>query len=139
MNNAQKTRLKMVMIGVVIAGIALYLTATGLNEQASLFQSPTDIKKLTVAEKKTKNIRIGGLVLEKSLKTMSDGTIEFQITDYQNEITVHYRGLLPDLFREGQGVYADGQFDDVSKIFVAREILAKHDEKYTPPMPGEGL
>jgi cytochrome c-type biogenesis protein CcmE len=138
MNKAQKTRLIMMGVGLVVAVVALYWASTGLREQASLFQSPSDIQKLSPETKQEKTIRLGGLVLENSLKTLAQGEYEFQITDYQNDVTVRYKGLLPDLFREGQGVYVDGAFDEAGKIFIATTVLAKHDEKYTPPMPGEG-
>lgn len=138
MNKAQKTRLIMIAVGAIIAIAALYWASKGLKEQASLFQSPSDISKLSEEVKQEKSIRLGGLVLENSLKTLEQGTFEFQITDYQNDVTVRYTGLLPDLFREGQGVYVDGAFDKTGKTFIAKTVLAKHDEKYTPPMPGGG-
>ena len=137
MNKAQKTRLTMIIIGLVIAIIALYLAADGLKEEASLFQSPTEIQKLSTEDKATKHIRLGGFVYECSLKTLEDGTNEFKVTDYNDDITVRYKGILPDLFREGQGVYIDGKF--VNDVFIADEVLAKHDETYTPPMPGEDV
>lgn len=139
MNKAQKTRLIIIAIGAVIAVASIYLAATGLKKEASLFQSPSDLQTLNKEDKATKSIRVGGLVLEGSLKRELDGSVSFDITDYQNDIHVIYKGLLPDLFREGQGVYVDGAFDKDGKTFLAEQVLAKHDEKYTPPMPGEGM
>lgn len=137
MNKAQKTRLMMIFIGFVVALIALYLAVDGLKDEASLFKSPTEIQTLSEDVKATKNIRLGGYVYEGSLKTLDDGTNIFKVTDYNDDILVYYKGILPDLFREGQGVYIDGKFKD--KIFIANEVLAKHDETYTPPMPGEDI
>jgi len=76
-------------------------------------------------------VRVGGLVRTGSVVKGADGEVRFDITDNVHAVATHYRGELPDLFREGQGVVAQGAFDDAG-VFQAREILAKHDEKYMP-------
>lgn len=137
MQKAQKTRLIILLVGAVVAGLALYLAVDGLRDKASLFRSPTELAQIPKETLAKSKIRLGGLVLEGSLKNLKDGTKEFTVTDFQKDIIVRYKGILPDLFREGQGVYVDGAFAKGGKIFVAQEVLAKHDENYTPPMPGE--
>jgi cytochrome c-type biogenesis protein CcmE len=81
---------------------------------------------------------LGGLVSEGSVIVAPQGGFYFIISDFESDIKVYYNGLLPDLFREGQGVYVDGSFDKSGKTFIATEVLAKHDENYKPPLPGEG-
>ncbi|MFN7401947.1 MAG: cytochrome c maturation protein CcmE, partial [Alphaproteobacteria bacterium] len=83
-------------------------------------------------------MRLGGLVKSGSVISQKDGGIRFKVTDLEHEITVEYRGLLPTLFREGQGVVATGILKD-DRIFYAREILAKHDENYMPKEVAEAL
>ncbi len=139
MNKSQKQRLIFIIIGLTIAGLALYLSIDAFRDKASLFQSPQEVAKMSPAERAGQTIRLGGLVTEGSVETASDGGFYFTITDFQSEIKIYYNGLLPDLFREGQGVYVDGHFNDVGEVFVATEVLAKHDEKYTPPLPGEDV
>ena len=79
-------------------------------------------------------IRVGGLVLNESIKYENNGFIvNFTITDTKNNINVNYEGILPDLFREGQGVVAEGKIDKGQKLFYAKRVLAKHDENYMPP------
>ena len=83
--------------------------------------------------------RLGGLVVEGSVKRETDGlTVHFGLTDTAKEIPVMYSGILPDLFREGQGVIARGEFDE-SGLFAASEVLAKHDENYMPPEVADAL
>jgi cytochrome c-type biogenesis protein CcmE len=84
-------------------------------------------------------IRVGGLVTNGSVKRQPDGlTVTFDITDYAETIKVQYTGILPDLFREGQGIVARGRLQD-GNLFVAEEVLAKHDENYMPPEVADAL
>jgi cytochrome c-type biogenesis protein CcmE len=84
-------------------------------------------------------IRVGGLVTTGSVKRQADGlTVNFDITDNAETITVQYTGILPDLFREGQGIVARGRLQD-GNLFVAEEVLAKHDENYMPPEVADAL
>lgn len=139
MNNAQKQRIILIVMGFIIAILAIFLSIDAFKEEASLFQSPQEIVETPAEERAGKSIRLGGLVAEGSVKSAPEGGFYFTISDFQSEINVYYNGLLPDLFREGQGVYIDGAFNDQGDLFVAEEVLAKHDETYEPPMPGEGI
>ena len=86
-----------------------------------------------------RNFRVGGLVVEGSVKRQTGKLdVAFDLTDLNNKLTVNYAGILPDLFREGQGIIAHGRLND-SGVFVADEVLAKHDENYMPPEVAESL
>ncbi|MFT6072078.1 MAG: cytochrome c-type biogenesis protein CcmE [Alphaproteobacteria bacterium] len=139
MNKPQKQRLIFIVIGIIIASLAVYLSIDAFKDKASLFQSPQELSKIPLENRAGKPIRLGGLVKEGSIKDSPKGGFNFTIIDFQSEIDVYFSGLLPDLFREGQGVYIDGHFDKEGKLFIATELLAKHDETYTPPLPGEGI
>ena len=107
--------------------IAIGLIIRALEENIIYFYSPSDIKEIQTSNKL---IRIGGLVKENSLTKVDKLIVEFVITDNLEEIKVIYQGILPDLFREKQGVIAEGSFK-LDK-FIATKILAKHDENYMP-------
>jgi cytochrome c-type biogenesis protein CcmE len=114
------------MLGLgVAAGLALY----AFNDNLVFFYSPSDV--LADHINPGRAIRLGGMVEKDSVKRQGDVT-EFRVTDTANTIGVTYRGVLPDLFREGQGVVTEGTLSPDGH-FVAREVLAKHDEKYMPP------
>lgn len=107
------------------AGLVLY----ALTDQIVYFQSPSDIaqNQIEVGQR----IRLGGLVEDNSVDRSAGSTIKFRVTDEAEAITVAYTGILPDLFREGQGIIAEGHID-TSGVFVADTVLAKHDEAYMP-------
>ncbi|MBI3441039.1 MAG: cytochrome c maturation protein CcmE [Proteobacteria bacterium] len=113
----------------VSLAIAAFFMLRALNENLLFYFTPSDI----VAGKAPLNhlFRAGGMVENGSIKR-SGLTVQFRITDLHQKITVIYTGLLPDLFREGQGVIVHGKTDKTG-VFTAEEVLAKHDEKYTPP------
>ena len=112
--------------------LALFFVLKALNDKIVFFYTPTNISE--DAEIIGKNIRVGGLVLENSIKYSNDGLgVSFVITDNKNIIDVFYSGILPDLFREKQGVVVEGSFFKNKKTFNARKVLAKHDENYMPP------
>ena len=115
--------------GICLAA-ASFLILSAFRDNITLFRTPTDLitKPVRVAEQ----IRVGGLVKEGSFKQNADGSFEFVITDNANDLSVKYSGVLPSLFREKQGVIAYGALNP-DKTFTAKEILAKHDEKYMPP------
>jgi cytochrome c-type biogenesis protein CcmE len=124
---------KLALIGgaLAIIGIIATLVLNALNSNIALYITPTDV----VAGKtpQGKVFRIGGLVKEGSLQRQADGvTIAFVITDTAKDITVNYKGILPDLFKEGKGVVAQGKMT-APDTFTAQEVLAKHDENYMPP------
>lgn len=108
------------------AGLILY----ALSKNIDLFYSPTQLAEATLAPQKS--IRVGGMVVKNSVHKGDDLKVTFTLTDFQHEVQVHYRGILPDLFREGQGVVALGKLNPNGE-FDASQILAKHDEKYMPP------
>ncbi|TNE37092.1 MAG: cytochrome c maturation protein CcmE [Alphaproteobacteria bacterium] len=125
----KRRRLYMVLAGMCVLGIATALVLTSFRDSLVFFYSPTDLAAKPVAA--GRNFRIGGLVKDGSV--VKDGVIyHFSVTDLKNEVPVTYKGMLPDLFREGQGVVAEGHLND-SGTFVASNVLAKHDEKYMPP------
>lgn len=130
-------RLVLLSLALLALAGAAALVLTVLEDNIVFFRSPTD-----VAEKKVQTgrvIRVGGLVEKDSFKKLPDGvTVTFRITDLANAVPVTYTGILPDLFREGQGVVAAGMLRE-DGVFAAREVLAKHDENYMPPEVVEAL
>jgi cytochrome c-type biogenesis protein CcmE len=127
----KRKRLWLVVGSLAVLGCAATLVLTALNDNIVFFYSPTQI-----AEKKIppeRRFRMGGLVEAGSVKKSADGQVtSFTVTDTHKTVPVVYRGLLPDLFREGQGVVAEGSLG-ADGVFAAREVLAKHDENYMPP------
>ena len=117
--------------GLAVLGIAAALVLNAFQSNLVFFFTPTQVA--SGEAPKGKAFRIGGLVKEGSLKRQPDGlTVQFVVTDTAKEITVAYSGILPDLFREGKGVVAQGKVGD-NGLFTATEVLAKHDENYMPP------
>ena len=124
---------KLALIGgaLTIIGIIAALVLSALNSNIALYITPTEIGEGKAPQGKA--FRIGGLVKEGSLKRQADGvTVSFVITDTAKDIAVSYKGILPDLFKEGKGVVAQGKLA-ADGNFVASEVLAKHDENYMPP------
>ena len=115
--------------GVLVAG-ALALGATALRDTVSYFYAPSDLAEQGVI-KPGLAARIGGLVEEDSIRSGEDGAVVFRVTDGVHAVPVSYHGLLPDLFEEGQGVVAEGEFDAQGQL-VAKRVLARHDENYMP-------
>lgn len=137
MNPKRKKRLTYVILIVIGVGIAVGLMVTAFQQNMMYFITPTEIVAGTVPEGRT--IRLGGLVTEGSLKREDDGlTVHFNVNDNANEVPVLYKGILPDLFREGQGIIAMGKVNSEG-LFIADEVLAKHDENYMPPEVMEAL
>lgn len=124
---------KLALIGgaLAIVGIIAALVLNALNSNIALYITPTDIADGKAPQGKV--FRIGGLVKEGSLQRQADGvTMAFIVTDTAKDITVNYKGILPDLFKEGKGVVAQGKMTSAD-TFTANEVLAKHDENYMPP------
>ena len=131
MNAVRKKRLYIVLAILVGAGIAVALALMALSQNINLFYTPTQIAN-GEAPVDTR-IRAGGMVAEGSLKRTGDSLdVEFVVTDFAKNVTIRYRGILPDLFREGQGIVALGKLS-ADGVLVADEVLAKHDENYMPP------
>jgi cytochrome c-type biogenesis protein CcmE len=129
-------RLAIIVIGVLGLSSAGLFVANAFRSNLVYFYSPTEI--LEGKAPADKLFRIGGLVEKDSVKRSADGLkVDFVITDTNKSVPVHYEGILPDLFREGQGVVAQGKLD--KGRFQAREVLAKHDEKYMPPEAAKAL
>ena len=133
---AKHQRLTLIIIGIFCLGIAVGLILYNFKNNLVFFYSPTQLAEQKLSEKKI--IRIGGLVEKKSVKRIDSLKTEFVITDNQNSITVLYEGMLPNLFREGQGMVARG-FLNKKGIFIADNLLAKHDENYMPPEVARAL
>ena len=137
MNPKRKQRLLIVLFIVFGVGAAVGLTMYSLSQNINLFYSPTQIA-AGEAPQGTR-IRAGGMVVDGSVKRDQESLhVEFGITDYEKTVTVHYNGILPDLFREGQGIVAQGELDE-NNVLQAVEVLAKHDENYMPPEVAEAL
>jgi cytochrome c-type biogenesis protein CcmE len=121
-------RLAFISLGFLLLAGAVALVLTAFQENLVFFHSPTDLK--TKVVKPEQRLRIGGLVVQGSVKNMADANIRFTVTDLANSVQVNFRGILPDLFREGQGIVAEGYFRN--GVFQATDVLAKHDETYMP-------
>ena len=133
----KKKRLYTVIAGLTMLGVAAALVLTAFEDNIVFFYSPTDITEKALRPGQT--VRLGGLVQADSVKKASDGvTTEFVITDTNKTISVRYAGLLPDLFRVGQGVGTQGSLGP-DGTFVASEVLAKHDENYMPKEVADAL
>lgn len=132
-------RQRLVILLFIVAGVsvAVGLSLVALQENINLFYTPTQISKGEVPENTL--IRAGGMVVEGSVKRDPESLkVAFQITDYAKTVDVEYEGILPDLFREGQGIVAQGRVDGSGQL-AAVEVLAKHDENYMPPEVEEAL
>jgi len=137
MKPIRKQRLYLILL--MLAGIALAATFAlkAFNENLMYFFSTTDV----VEGKASKDtlFRLGGMVVKGSVNRPDNGlTVNFKLTDFNKEVLVEYTGILPDLFREGQGIVAKGRLNKQG-VFVAEEVLAKHDENYMPPEVAESL
>ncbi|HBC55895.1 MAG TPA: cytochrome c maturation protein CcmE [Gammaproteobacteria bacterium] len=137
MHPLRKKRLTLILFMVAAVGTAVGLAMYSLSENVNLFQTPTEIANGEVPPGRT--IRAGGLVVEGSVVRDDDGLgVIFYVTDGNAEVPIFYEGILPDLFREGQGVVAIGVLNAEKKL-IASEVLAKHDETYMPPEVYEAM
>ena len=124
-------RLLLILAGLVILGAVAALVLNAFRSNLVFFFSPTQVA--AGEAPKGKAFRIGGMVKEGSIRREADGvTLSFVVTDTEQDIAVRYQGILPDLFKEGKGAVAQGKIGD-DGVFVASEVLAKHDENYMPP------
>lgn len=131
-------RQRMLVVFGILAGVAAaaWLALRAFQQNVMLFYDPTQIS--AKAPPANERFRLGGMVAKGSLKqTAGTLDVEFLVTDFRHTVPVKYSGILPDLFREGQGVVAHGRMQ--GGTFVADEVLAKHDEKYMPPQVAESL
>lgn len=134
---ARNKRLMLVVAGVALLGVAATFVFTALSKNINVFFSPSEVKANLAPRDRT--FRIGGLVQEGSLKRENDGlTVHFLVTDKAETMEVTFKGILPDLFKEGTGMIAQGRLAE-SGVFNATEVLAKHDETYMPPEVADAL
>ena len=134
-----KRKKRIMLIGLMLAGVAIAagFALQAFNENLMFFYTPSEV--VAGEAPAGRMIRVGGLVTDGSVQRQSDGlTVQFDVTDNNKTITVQYTGILPDLFREGQGIVAHGQLQE-DRLFVAAEVLAKHDENYMPPEVADAL
>jgi cytochrome c-type biogenesis protein CcmE len=130
-------RIAGIVIGVVALGVVTALVLSAFQENLVFFFTPSQVASKQAPQGRT--FRIGGMVEKGSVRRRADGvTVQFIVTDTAMSIPVTYRGSLPDLFREGKGVVAQGQLD-AEGVFRASEVLAKHDENYMPPEAKEAV
>ena len=131
MHPARKQRLIIVAIIVIGASVATALIANALKQNLNLFYEPTRI--VNGEAPIGRKIRVGGMVVENSLTRIPNSlTVQFVVTDYEADVTVEYTGILPDMFTEEAGTVATGVLTE-DGLFVAEQVLAKHDETYMPP------
>ena len=128
-------RLVFVGIGMGLLGLAAILVLTALEDSVVFFQTPSQVAEKHIAE--DRRLRVGGLVEEGSVQRGTGAEVRFRVSDLVNTVAVSYHGILPDLFREGQGVVVEGRIRD--DVLVADQVLAKHDEKYMPPEVADAL
>ena len=129
----RQNRLTLVATGLAVLGVAAWLTLSAFKKNLVFFFTPTQV--LAGEAPHGRSFRIGGMVEKGTLVHQPDGlTWTFVVTDMSHKIPVSYKGILPDLFKEGKGVVAEGKLEDgSSKVFAAEQVLAKHDENYMPP------
>ncbi len=131
MKPIRKQRLILILLMLAILGVAATFALKAFNENLMYFFSTSDV----AAGKAPDNavFRLGGMVVKGSVeRPNADLLVRFKLSDFEKEVSVEYSGILPDLFREGQGIVAKGKLDGRG-VFVAEEVLAKHDENYMPP------
>jgi len=130
-------RIAFILVGLAGLSIAAYLVANAFRNNLVFFFSPTQVAAKEAPINRT--FRVGGLVQEGTLKRDPDGlTVRFTVTDTAQSIPVVYKGILPDLFKEGRGCVAQGKLSS-DGVFQAEQVLAKHDENYMPPEAGQAI
>ena len=136
----RKKRIYLISLFFITISTSIYLILWALRDNIVFFYSPSEIQqKINLKEiNEMSKLRLGGMVKESSIKQLNDGSINFIITDFDREMVVFYKGIIPDLFKEQQGVIAEGSINNEG-IFVANSILAKHDENYMPPEVQDAL
>jgi cytochrome c-type biogenesis protein CcmE len=132
----KQRRLTLIAVGLGVLGLAAALILNALRDSIVFFNSPTDLVEQHI--RPGARIRLGGLVEQGSLSRGDNLNVRFQVTDGNHAIAVAYQGILPDLFREGQGVVAEGTLE-ANDLFKADTVLAKHDENYMPKEVADAL
>jgi cytochrome c-type biogenesis protein CcmE len=124
----KRRRIVLLAVGGVMMSAATALAVVGFRDSIVFFVPPTEL--LANDHPPTQRLRVGGMVVDGSVVRGEGETVRFSVTDYESTVEIAFAGVLPDLFREGQGIVAEGYFRD--GVFTAREVLAKHDEQYMP-------
>ena len=136
MKPARKKKLGLIALGLIGLSVAAGLMLYALSNNINLFYPPAKVVAGEAPEGTT--IRVGGMVVEDSVERDPNSLkVSFQVTDYAEKVTIRYEGILPDLFREGQGIVAEGKLNQ--GVLMADVVLAKHDEQYMPPEIAESL
>ena len=130
----RKKRIYLISLLFITISTSIYLILWALRDNIVFFYSPSEIQqKISLKEiDEMSKLRLGGMVKESSIEQFNDGSINFIITDFNKEMVVFYKGIIPDLFKDQQGVIAEGSINNKG-MFIANSILAKHDENYMPP------
>ncbi|MDY3114883.1 MAG: cytochrome c maturation protein CcmE [Sutterella sp.] len=135
--NSKTKKFALIGAAVAIVGVGAFMALQAFNDNLVFFFSPSQVAANEAPQGRT--FRLGGVVEPGSVKRLADGvTVQFKISDTAKLVPVQYKGILPDLFAEGQGVVALGKLDDKG-LFTASEVLAKHDENYMPPEAAKAL
>lgn len=135
--NSKTKKFALIGAAVAIVGVGAFMALQAFNDNLVFFFSPSQVAANEAPQGRT--FRLGGVVEPGSVKRLVDGvTVQFKISDTAKLVPVQYKGILPDLFAEGQGVVALGKLDDKG-LFTASEVLAKHDENYMPPEAAKAL
>ncbi len=139
MRKAVARRLGFTVLMLSLLGLTFYVVMQNFRDNLVFFFSPTEI--LETPQKAQKQARLGGMVQKGSVRILSqqDHRLRFTVTDFNKSVDIEYQGFLPDLFREGQGLVAEGYYDQGRQVFIARTVLAKHDENYMPPQVQEAI
>ena len=139
-NKKKQKRIIFVSSVLSISLVALVFIILNFRDNIVFFYSPSELRiPQNINKIENKEIRVGGLVVEGSIKKIDALNTSFVVTDFADEIMINYHGVLPDLFREKQGVIAKGKFDVQKNEFSSKELLVKHDEKYMPPEVAKSL
>lgn len=125
-----KSRIKFYIVLLLIACAGVYLTLYSLSDSIVFFYSPTELLSAKINVNKNKTLKVGGIIKSGSINRVNVKEVSFVITDGKNDFSVYYTGVLPPLFREGQGIVAEGLINN--NFFLAKELLTKHDESYKP-------
>jgi cytochrome c-type biogenesis protein CcmE len=132
----KQQRVALVILSLLLVGGATGLVLAALQDKVAFFVSPSDVAQQRFEA--GRHFRLGGLVVDGSVRREADGVVRFAVTDTARQVDVVYKGLLPDLFRDGQGVVAQGKLRP-DGVFEAAEVLAKHDENYMPKEVADAL
>ncbi len=132
----KKQRLKFIGAVALVSLVALGFIVKNFRENIVFFYSPSELEKVLDVKKR---VKVGGLVKENSVKKIDASHIDFTVTDLKKDLIIHHKGIIPDLFREKQGVVASGFLNEEKTEFFSDELLIKHDEKYMPPEVANSL